>query len=558
MLLSQVSFETLGRAPPDDPVRMDGACFIGLCAERRPGPATCYDRPVPVRSFGEVEALFDTGARLDRAAEVISLPLPAAFAPADLAAPLTVVLDGALAEIALGAAATPAAVAAAVNAAGRGVEARLAVTAGEVRLVVGLPASHGPGTLAVLAHPALGFPEARHARARAVPTVLAVALRQFFAMGGRLAHVISLGPALPLFAPRAERVAALGRLMGLGPIPAEHVALRLGEPLPAPHAPAASLSGLTHLLALDGPAMLLMPDLPDLTAADREPPAQPAPVPPARPVFAECVPPAAPAFPSAVTAAALPEADAEGLGLWRGAVDRALGLIAAHRRDLHLIAAVPRAARGGAVAAALPDSAFLLLAGPFLRTPASEGLPQRAMPACSVLAGRIAATLTGPAPHASAAAAPPEAVTALAEPPGPAAWPVSWIVTSPRGPLLSRDITASRDPDWRPTIAGRIMARLVREAAVMGQDLVFEPIDRRLMRRVVVGFERILGAVAAAGGLRAEGRDRGFSVVCDRTLMTDADIEAGILRAEITFRPAAPIEAIRVVLPVGLMRGGAR
>lgn len=679
MLLDLIRFETEAALPPDDPVRMDGACFVGLLAERRPvaagaalagwlermgylpdaekaagpvevaslplpatlpaaavaapltvvvngqrheivlsaadtpetaaeainaaaagveawltgpagarrltialarargpgrlavlahpglgfpdapsGPATLIDRPVPVHSIGEYEALFDGAARLDRQAAIIGLALPATLAPADVAAPLAVVVDGVLHEIALGAASTPQAVVEAVNAAARGVEARLTEAAGERRLVIALPLSHGPGTLAVLAYPSLGFPEARHARARGVPTVMDVAIRQFFAMGGRMAHVVSLGPPLPLLASRAERAAALGRLMGLGALATSDPALlatRLLDALPAPHAAVATLSGVAHLMALDAPAMLLVPDLPDLVACDREEPA-PAVVPPAGPVvFADCVPPPTPLMPGAAEALALPETDTTGLALWRGAVGRMLRLVSDHRRDLHLVAAVPRAADGADVAAALPDSAFLLLAGPFLRTPASAGLPQRAMPACAVLAGQIAAVLNGPSPWGSAAAQPLAEVLDIAEPAGSGGWRVCWVLRGPRGAALSRDITASSDPSWRAGPSSRIAARLLREAAVMGQDMVFEPIDARLMRRVVVGFERVLGAIADAGGLKGAGR--GFSVVCDRTLMTAADIDNGILRAEVTFRPAAPIEAIRVVLPIGLLRGAA-
>ena len=44
---------------------------------------------------------------------------------------------------------------------------------------------------------------------------------------------------------------------------------------------------------------------------------------------------------------------------------------------------------------------------------------------------------------------------------------------------------------------------------------------------------------------------RGYSVLCDRTLHTQSDIDQGRLRVEVSFRPARPVEMIRIVLPIG-------
>lgn len=583
MIRDQVIFETEAALPQSDPIRMDGACFVGFVAERKPlaagpalagwldragyltaaerpadgppAPVTLIDRPVPVRSLGEYEALFDGSRRLDQQAEITGLRLPAALAPADVATPLAVVVDGRIEEIDLSGAASPEAAAEAINAARLGVEARLDGTAGQRRLVLALPLSHGPGTLAVLAHPGLGFPLAAHAHARAAGTVLDAAVRQFFAMGGTRAVIVSLGEPLPLFAPAAARESALARLAGLGPVPGGHVMHRLrADDLPPPHIAAAGRSGITHLYGLPEPAMLLLPDLPDLCAADRIPAPPAATLPPTEVAFAECLPAPASPLPASINDVALPESGQTGLGLWTAAVERVLALIGSHRRDMHLLLAVPRPAAETAMR--LPESAFLHLAGPFLRTAESGALPGRAMPACAVLAGRIAAKLQGTRPYGSAAADPVEAAIDIAEPPGPRSWPVSWFARGPRGVELTRDISASDDPAWRPGPSTRIAARLVREAGVMGQDLVFEPISMRLMRRVVIGFEQVLTAIAAAGGLRPGDGDPGYDVICDRRTMTAADIDNGTLRAEISFRPAAPIEMIRIVLPLGAAKGG--
>ena len=96
-----------------------------------------------------------------------------------------------------------------------------------------------------------------------------------------------------------------------------------------------------------------------------------------------------------------------------------------------------------------------------------------------------------------------------------------------------------------------MMARLLKHAQRLGGGLVFEPISDRLMREVALSFETVLRGIEAEGGLRPGPGDPGYTVLCDRTTTSAQDRESGRLRAEIGFRPASPIEMIRVLLPVG-------
>lgn len=570
MRIDQISFDEEEPLPQPDPVRMDGVCFVGYLAERRPvlagaalrdrldgigllspaekltGPVTLIDRPVTIASLSAYEALFDGDARLDQLAEVTGGRLPEVIAGVDLALPLVLIIDGVLREIALPAQdSTPEEIATALV--GHGLAAEILRPGGEPRLRLSLPPAHGPGRIAVLAHPPLGFPRAVAGEAQRVGTAMDVAIRQFFAMGGALAHVVSLGPPLPLFGPREARTEALGRLLALPGAEARDVAALSTGPLPPPHLAATTRTGILHLYGLDEAAFLLLPDLPDLCARDRRPVPEPAPAAPRVVAFAECLPTPAPRAPDPLALVVLAEMDAAGLAMWQAALARVLRLIGDHRRDLHLVAALPRPIPGIDLATALPDSAFLMLAAPALLTPFSSQLPARAMEADGVLAGQLATLLTSDAPHGSAAATSVPMVTGLTD---PAPLPVNAFSISPNGCHLDRDITASSDPAWRAGPASRMAALLLRQAQVLGQDLVFAPISAALQRRVVLGFEAVLATIAAQGGLRPGPADPGYDVICDARTMTAHDIDTGVLRAEVSFRPALPIEAIQLSLPL--------
>ncbi|MGB8818837.1 MAG: hypothetical protein WCC66_13045 [Rhizobiaceae bacterium] len=570
MHLDRIIFEAEPRARPTGPVRLDSVCFLGFVAERRPvragpvltawldglglltraerlaGPETLIGRPVTVASLAEYEMLFDGATRIDAVASLTGNPLGAQVLAADLSEPLAIVLDGRLIDIALPALdQTPAQIAAAIMNQCPGLSASVDQ---DRRLTLSRRAEAGAGTLAVLTHPGLGFPTLRHARTRAVGAAMDVAVRQFFAMGGQVAHIVSMGPPLPLLASSADRAQALGRLMGLGTVQPAAAALLMATPNPGPADGALAWPGLSMLMAFEDAGMLLIPDLPDLVAAERTPAPETRAPAPRLAVFADCLPEPAMAPPMALADMDLPVTDADGAALWGAAVSRALRLISDHRRDMQLLAALPRLGHG--VASAMPASAFLTLASPYLKTPFSKTLPGAAMAPDAVLAGQFARRLNSDTPFASAALELVPLVTMPAETvpdvPGHCRFAADRGAT-----VLVRDVTTSDDPAWRSGTAQRIIARLLREAARLGDGLLFEPISEIVMHRVIVAFETVLLQIAAEGGLSADGRDPGFSVICDASTTPAADIERGILRAEVTFRPAVPIEEIRLSLPIG-------
>ncbi|MEP4194670.1 MAG: hypothetical protein ABJL99_03450 [Aliishimia sp.] len=580
MLLSQVSFETTPAPTTDTPLGMDVVCFIGQAAPRVPlsigrdlatwwadrgylsaserenGPDTVLDRPVPLRSASDFASVFKTDARLDMQARLNGTPVQDPM-PAQVD-PLVLVIDGDLVEVPLPEGAVPLTDFAAHIQTATPVLCDVIQNGAERFLSLALPLSHGAGTLAVLAHPNLGFETPSHARARAIGSPLESAVQQFFAMGGRKAYVISLSDAMPLFSNPETRAGGLASLMGLEQIARAQadLTLLLGAGLPAAHIPAIERSGITHLFGLEDAAFVVLPDLPDLVALDRAPAILADPDLRPRAEFADCVPSASAAPMLPLAGVALPVVDETGLTLWHAAVARCLRLIQSSRRDIHLVASLPLGADGLDVMPQLPRSAFLQLAAPFVRTPFSANLPMRAMAADSVLVGQIAAMDQSETPFTNPAARILPFVGVPLSPQGDEAAPVTCITQIPGGATLTRDITTSADPAWRAGGASRLAARLIRLAQEIGQDILFDPIDARLMRRITQAFTSVLEGVGRAGGL-AEGRDdRGFLVMCNRQTTTDDDISRGILRADVMFRPASSIEEIRVSLPLNAQRGG--
>ena len=110
--------------------------------------------------------------------------------------------------------------------------------------------------------------------------MLAAAVQQFFASGGKRAYVLSMGAPLALTAARPERTRALAQIAGLGGVPDAQVLAALAGPVPPPHIPAQDRRGLTHLFGLEDASFLVMPDLPELVATGASLPEEMAVMPP--------------------------------------------------------------------------------------------------------------------------------------------------------------------------------------------------------------------------------------------------------------------------------------
>lgn len=560
-----------------NPDRMDVACFLGFIAERPDAVvpaalrrwlltqrlatearlATPGDRlrdvPVPLESPDDLLALFAPDTRLDGPAEIAGAALPPAL-PGDAEPVLHVVLDGERHAIAFGAPpATPQALVAAIAAAGAPVSARLAGPAGAPSLVLARRGGAAAGRITVFANPAYGFPAAAMAESRAIGTPLGQAVRAFFAQGGRRAWVVRMGDPLPYLAARADRWDQLAGLLarggGRGAAGKAGFGVALGAALPSPQEPAEARSGLGHLFGLEDATFVLLPDLPELAAPPpgRIPPATP----PAAPteVFTACVTPVAARSGSAAAALPPPALDAEGAAAWGLAVERVLDILRLpDLRDRLLVAALPRCLPG--IQPVPPASAFLQLAAPWLRSAEAEALPGRLIAPDAVLAGLLAAHTLERGTFRSAAGRLAPGLDDLE--PGP---PPPAIVTAfariPGGIALAADRTTTGDPSWRIAAVSRLMALLMRAARRLGHSALFEPSGEVLWRDLEMQLDMLFTAIHAAGGLAGRSPAEGFSARCDRSTMTQADIDNGRLVAAVSFSPALPVERIAVTLPLG-------
>jgi hypothetical protein len=282
-----------------------------------------------------------------------------------------------------------------------------------------------------------------------------------------------------------------------------------------------------------------------------------------RATFERCSVPLPAVRPNAARTLPAPRCDLEGYRIWVEALRRPLALLRAHARDKLLLACLPTpeddlrldrqlvglapSSTGGEAPLA---SAFLQLGAPWLATGESELMPGGLMPSDGVLAGLLArnALERGAFRSAAGGLAPVHDLG-----PDPALVDVEQLspfVRTPRGIELVADHTTSDLLEWRPAAVSRLMALVIRAARRLGEASLFEPSGERLWRDVEVQLASLLQRVHGAGGLAGVAPEDGFAVRCDRSTMSQADIDNGRLVAEITLNPAVPIERIRVRLPL--------
>ena len=80
--------------------------------------------------------------------------------------------------------------------------------------------------------------------------------------------------------------------------------------------------------------------------------------------------------------------------------------------------------------------------------------------------------------------------------------------------------------------------------------MVFEPNDPRLWAQARAAVQTFLQSLWRAGGLKGTKPEQAFFVRCDRTTMTQNDIDDGRLIIEVGVAPLKPAEF--VVLRIGL------
>lgn len=402
---------------------------------------------------------------------------------------------------------------------------------------------------------------------------LGAAVRRFFGQGGRRAVIVRTGDPWPYVAPADDRAAhRLARLRAALPSFAPGVdGHRLFDA-----ADPGSWRGIEHVYGVPEVSLVCLPDLADICAAAPLPPPAPPLLVPAVETFVECS--GAEAVPDEDTALrrlSAPRCDEAGLLVWRDAVDDVRECLA-RRRDVLFVGAVPLMAgpaaqrdplahlerahvlAPGGAAPAHASSAFVQLAFPWTMTRDSGDLPEALEPPDGLLAGLIAAGAIARGTYRSVAGRLLPAVVSATPmlswgagvdtPAARLAERVCVIARQPDGWALQSDVTTSPVVEWRAGSVSRMMASLVRAARQAGDAELFDANGPVLWTRVRRHFETLLTAYWLEGGLGGATQDEAFEVRCDRTTMTQNDLDNGRLVANITVLPVAAIERITIVL----------
>lgn len=423
---------------------------------------------------------------------------------------------------------------------------------------------------------------------------LGAAVRSFFASGGQRAVVVRVGDPWP-FLELGRQEQRLQRLRAILPsLPSEH---SVAAGLPTLDRP--DWQGIEHLHGLPEVSHLCLPDLADCCGVDcEELPAPPAPAP--RPeVFVECSSSAALPSPSPEDAClrnvAVPRLDCDGFLQWGAALAEIARFLSTHRRDTLFVGHVPQSLpetragippvhaladlHGFLVQAGLwrdrssdsagresrraespraGESAFLQLAWPWLRGPRSSDLPAQLEPPDGLLAGLIARNALERGTHRSIAGSPVSGIAFLE--PLPALGPglegptsrlaerVCLIGPDPGGFRLLSDVTTSAQVAWRSGGISRMMSSLWRAVRKAGESVAFEPNGPETWAQVRRRLDNLLSEWWVRGALGGSSSAEAFRVRCDRSTMTQADLDQGRIRAEVGVLPARAVERLTLVL----------
>ncbi len=583
-----IRFETLTPATVQNPNGLDVACFIGL-ARAREGelPSGLYDwlersrwlerytllgvlqdLPVPLHSWEEFSALFVT-TRLDSHAEVSSLALAASLSLPVHGTILHVVVDGVREEVELPAGDIDLSdLATALNEGLQRAEARIDERDGQRYLVLRRLELQQPGAISVFSNPLLGFPVAAKDQNNSLLTYMAGAVRAFFREGGRKCYVIPMAAPEVLDASSADRLGALSQLLWadssrLGARNSAELATASLHDWAAPSSSQTDWHGPAHLLGLEDVTYLGLPDLPDLVGSQPNP-ALPTPSMPSNTAFVECTPDVS--VPRQRLTQILEPAECD-LTAWRAWARLAAAIrdyLLNVRSDLQLLLALPWPNRE--LRRDLPEvlrnellpglaDVRLQLTFPWLKTRDSAALPGGCEPPDGALAGLLAHGAVKQGPYRSVAGIPLPAIYDLA-PKLPQSIDelentiarICWFGSHPRGWQLFSDVTTHVDGALRHAAVRRLFLLLARVARNEGWARVFESNGPATWRLVERNLTRLLARIYSDNGLRGRTANDAYSVQCNRSQMTQQDIDTGRLICLIQVQPAIPLNQIVVAL----------
>jgi len=427
--------------------------------------------------------------------------------------------------------------------------------------------------------------EARNGTEPDEATALGAAVRSFFAQGGRKCYVVRMGDPLPPEEAHDKRGDRLNRLLPGSRFPAPE-----GFDTPASPVDRATWHGLAHLFGLTDISFLCLPDLPEVFAEAPKPRPEPHLPPAGEPQFVECAPESGLSLNWQPPERTAPRCDITSYQEWAGFLFILSELLRSRLREVHLIAALPRPSpslmfigKTGRQAAEQDfglflqtlgvlstfQSAFIQLAWPWVETSGSQRLPERLEAPDGVLAGVLARNALLRGTFRSALGLPLADVRRVAPSldrvdltPRRTSTQlpslverVSLLGPTPRGMHVLSDVTSSPLMAHRPAPVSRLISSVLRAARHVGLELAFSPSNESSWRALRQRIEFVLGQFFEAGALRGATPQEAFSVRCDRSTMTQDDLDAGRMIARVELEPAAVLERIQVQLMV--VEGGA-
>jgi uncharacterized protein len=113
-----------------------------------------------------------------------------------------------------------------------------------------------------------------------------------------------------------------------------------------------------------------------------------------------------------------------------------------------------------------------------------------------------------------------------------------------RGILVWGARTISKDPLWKYVNVRRLFIFIEKSVKRSTQWAVFEPNNERLWSRIKATLNQFLTNVWKDGALMGTTPEEGFFVKCDRTTMTQSDIDNGRLIVMVGIAPTKPAEFV--------------
>lgn len=419
---------------------------------------------------------------------------------------------------------------------------------------------------------------------RVADTYLGAAVRAFFHQGGRLCYVVRVGDPgeLPV-TPAGSRAVVGARGARLSQLVPGVVGGLVASPVER-----ATWQGVWTLYGLPDVSMVCLPDLPDVvrTHFDAEATLPAAPV--GEVAFVACAEPGGRVEDGWLRRLHAPTCDDDGYVAWARTLAVLAGEVAMPRaagglREVQVIAAVPRpderlevrdlrtyldqildsSGRSAGLSTSLDaggfSTAFLQLAYPWLTTELSGRLPGGIEPPDAALAGVIAGGALARGCYRSVGGQPVRGVIAQAprlashEVGDPAdraslGGRVSLIGPTPGGVQVLSDVTTSLDPTFRIAHANRTVSAVVRILRQLGEEYAFAPSNEATWSTLRARVRDVLREFWLDGALRGDSEAAAFAVRCDRTTMTQDDVDAGRLVVVVEIAVAVSIQRINVVL----------